>query len=237
MPTPVKSVQAKDADSVVEFYTNRGIPAFSVRQGNQLIYAYEGESLEEGAALLGDFVEKFIAIPQSAAIYTLCVHVEPKGPISNKTDYNGSINFRLFDYADMYGAPGRAPTGFPALPPSLESKINGLVTTVQELQKKVDVPKEPDNKLGMVGEILDHPLGFAIGKAIIEKVFKTTVPEPAMISGTGPETDSHQRLNDALVVLIEADPSVPDYLYKLACIAQQDRPKFQGFINMLKMVL
>lgn len=240
MSTVAKSVQARDVDSVVEFYLNRDVPAFSIRQGNQLIYAYEGESVQDGAELLGDFIQKFVVIPRSAAIYTLCVHTNLKGPISNKTEYNGSINFRMFDYADMYGAGGNTANPYASLPPALESKINGITTELAEVKKRLK-EGQPDekSKLGLVGEIFDHPLGFAIGKAFIEKFLDTKVPEPAMVSGTGFETmeDAHQRLNEALVILIREDPDVPMYLYKLSQIAISDPAKFKGFLNMLKLAL
>jgi hypothetical protein len=248
MATTAKSVQARDPESVVTFYNNREVPAFSIRQGNQLIYSYEGESLDEGAAELEQFIEQFVIKSRSAAIYTLCVHTGLKGPISNKTEYNGSINFRMFDYADMYGVnQGGNSNHYPypqtqAVPAALESKINGIALGLAELQKKMNTPSakaEPESKLGMVGEIMDHPLGFAIGKALIERLIPgAKVPEPAgVINGTGTESleESHKRLNDSLIILIETDPNIPLYLWKLAELAKTDRKKFDGFVNMVKM--
>jgi hypothetical protein len=248
MATTAKSVQARDAESVVTFYNNRAVPAFSIRQGNQLIYAYEGESLEEGGEELTQFIDQFVLRPRSAAIYTLCVHTGLKGAISNKTEYNGSINFRMFDYADMYGS-GNGNQGnnnnVPALSPAMESKINGIALGLAELQKKMAAPlpaeDKPDivSKLGVVGEILDHPLGFAIGKALIERFLPgAQVPMPGITvngAGIGTMEEAHQKLNDALVILIQADPNVPLYLHNLAMLSRTDPGKFQGFINMVKL--
>jgi hypothetical protein len=244
MATQAKSVQARDADSVVQFYENRAVPAFSIRQGSQLIYAYEGESMEAGADLLANFIEDFIIIPRSAAIYTLCVHNDPKGAISNKTEYNGSINFRFFDYADMYGSSHGNNNNVPAsISPALESKINGIAAGLEVMKKKMEgfeKPADEGSKLGVIGEILDHPLGYAIGKALIEGFIPgARVPEPAAISGTGFETmeETHQKLNEALTVLIQQEPDFPVYLYNLSQVAKNDPKKFQGFMGMIKMYL
>jgi hypothetical protein len=247
MATPVKSIQAKDPDSVIEFYTNRNVPAFSIRQGNQLIYSYEGDNMEDGANELREFIEQFVLRPRSAAIYTLCVHTGLKGgAISNKTEYNGSINFRLFDYNDLYGSGNGNSNNnnhyqVPAIPRDLESKINAMNGVLVDLQKRMNQPpaeKADESKLGIIGEIFDHPLGFAIGKAIIERVLPgTKVPEPGGVtmSGTGTVEETHQKLNDALIVLIQADPNVPLYLIKLAELSKTDPQKFGGFIKMVKM--
>src|SRR4029077_3447364 len=247
MATPVKSIQAKDPDSVIEFYTNRNVPAFSIRQGNQLIYSYEGDNMEDVANELREFIEQFVLRPRSAAIYTLCVHTGLKGgTISNKTEYNGSINFRMFDYNDLYGSGngnGNNNNNYqtPAIPRDLESKINAMNGALVDLQKKMNQPaaeKPEESKLGLIGEIFDHPLGFAIGRAIIERVLPGAKgPEPGGVAINGPGTveETHQQLNDALVTLIQADQNFPIYIIKLAELAKKDPQKLAGFVNMVKM--
>jgi hypothetical protein len=116
--------------------------------------------------------------------------------------------------------------------------MNGVLV---ELQKRINQPppeKADESKLGIIGEIFDHPLGFAIGRAIIERVLPgAKVPEPGgvAISGTGTIEETHQQLNDALITLIQADPNFPIYIIKLAELSKKDPQKLAGFVNMVKM--
>jgi len=80
-----KSVQFQTANHVVDAYLLRDVPAFSIYQGKQLLIKYEGSDINEGASLLGNFLEM---LQNSAAIYTLCVYEDFTGRINDKTAYH-----------------------------------------------------------------------------------------------------------------------------------------------------
>jgi hypothetical protein len=79
-----KSVQFHTLENVLNAYQLRDVPAFAIYQGTQLMVKYEGTDIDEGSALLEQFLQM---LQNSAAIYSLCVYEEFSGKINNKTAY------------------------------------------------------------------------------------------------------------------------------------------------------
>lgn len=218
-----RSVQFRNVNAVVTAYVNREVPAWSIWQGGQFMFKYEGNDIGEGTAMLEETLK---VLQQSAAIYTLKVYEDlGKGKIKNNTPDDGSFNFRFVE--DPYNVPGNANN-------ELLTELRALKLQVEELQNAE--PEPEDNPLGIVGHVLAMPgVSEAVATmvpALIGKIFGTN-NSPAALAGIPENTGIHNEA-EALQVLRAKDPLFEQHIIKLACIAR-DRPEtFVQIVGMLK---
>src|SRR5882724_1017337 len=196
MPSGVnKSVQARNVDAVIDYYNARGNAAFGIVQGQQMIIQYNGADISEGEQILQQALT-LIEESGETSVYSLFIYDldEPgKTKINNKTPYNSSINFRLYDVNDP-GAPTRR--NLSAKVGNVQVNQNGQTIEVNNVNrelleeikamrlelnamKKEAEDKENESSLGVIGEIMEHPAIEPIVPALINRVLDWIEGKPA----------------------------------------------------------
>lgn len=223
------SVQFKGVNSVIDAYERRKVPAWSLWQGSQFMFKYEGDDMEQGGQELQSILE--VLSDSTNAIYTLKVYEDlPGGKIKDKTPHDGSFNFRLnADNQEItnsqYGALRNQNAILEKLE-SLEKRLN---------EKDEEEDDEPPSKLGLIGEILNDPGTSQIVLPLIMKAFGigTTPSHPAMRSINGIPDDDRATLNEAMQILKTADPKLPEHLMKLAKLSKESPDSFKFLLQTL----
>ena len=232
MATPSKAVQFRDVDSVVQMYINMKVPAFGVKQNSALNFKYQGDDLEEGGQQLRNFLD-MLQDSESAAIYTLAIYEQPGDRITEKTPVDLSWNFRLRDAPagmagmEMYGG------GYGAM----MNEIRQLKGQVAALQTKKE--EEPENKLGLIGEIMEMdamaPIMMAVGNRIADLLAPPAkVGELKRVSGIPgllKPWKEDEVITDALDRLSKKVDDLPAILQKLADMADNSPTKFSWYIK------
>lgn len=237
--TPSKAVQFRDVDSIVKMYEQMDIPTFGIKQNQALNFKYQGSSVQDGANQLRSFLD-MLADSESAAIYTLALYEDSPTKLTEKTPVDLSWNFRLRDTVTGY-VPGEAYGGVYG---QLMGEVKQLKAQILAMQNK-----EPESKLGMIGEIMEmeavQPLLLAIGTRIADFVMPAKpelkrvsgVPglqeKPAAIQSSKPWREDSAVL-DALDRLSVKVKELPELLQKLAIMAESNPGKFAIYLAMFK---
>lgn len=243
-----KAVHFRSKDSIIEGYLNRKVPAFAVFQQGQFIFKYEGQSLEEGEQLLDSWID-MLDNDRSAAIYTVCVYEDLKEgtKIKSNTPYDGSFNFRLYDQAAGYLPPDRYNVyqsqggNVKALLDKFEAQQQEIERLREELEER---DKEPENKLGMIGEILKHEQFGPIAVGLIERLTNTVLDNVLGKEGTTGNQERppirkisgiavDERTLTAVARLGELVEDVPGLLEQLIKLAESKPKQFEFYRSML----
>lgn len=234
------SIQFRNKESLLSYYESLGIDTWA-------IYFEKDKCFSRGASL--EDLEKSLSILEDGAsnsIYTLRVYND-KSPekISPKDIASYSINFRLngdnmqepqsskgVTRSQQYSAIGKVHQ-------MLEEKIAKKMFAMMDGESERE---EPENKLGIIGEILEHPV---IGN-IVEKValnwlsgqtaglnagtVQMPVMEPMRAVGN---IATDKELVEAIEALKKVDPKLTEHLKKLALLAQTDAAMFAMITNSL----
>jgi hypothetical protein len=233
------TVQFRDASSVVRAYENRGVPAFCIRNKNQLLFVYKGDDLEEGKNLLTEYMD-LLQKSESAGIYTLCVYEEFKGGrITNKTEYDGSFNFRFTDTISINQ------TKHP-----FANELTALREEVKLLHEKMEAKEEEEEEstdtMGSIAKLLDNPMIAGVVGAIFEKVMDSLTKKPVdqiqneantqnlkAVSGVEVESEVFY----AYEILCKSRKDFPELFKKLALLAQKKPKQFGIYCTMLKTMI
>jgi hypothetical protein len=212
-------VQFKGMDHVISAFKYRAVEAWSLWQGKQFIHKGIGT----------DELHTFLSMLQqggSNAIYTLKVYEEitDASDIKDNTSCDGSFNFNLWS-PEMLPA-----TGY-------NNQIVSRLTAIEErLTEEEDKPKK--NKLGIIGDILDHPMMEQIAPIVIPQILDWIMgkkaqpykPQPqAAIAGINNEED----LQKAIQILLQHDNQLTKHLLKLSEIAINNPQSFKFLIQTL----
>lgn len=232
MPTPSKSIQFSSVDAVVAAYENREVPAFAIWCGKQFLFKHEGNNIDDGKETLIDMLE-LLQTNQSAAIYTLAVYEDVKGKIKDNTPYDGSFNFRFQEYAVSYmpGVPGGAN--------AIQSELAALRLQVKKLQDEKE-DDDGENKLGLIGEILQHPAVEPIVPMLVGRLVDLIMPETpaktARVAGIdlSPDITDNEKIREAIKKLNESVPDLADLLMKLAQISVKKPASFKFYMSTLR---
>lgn len=226
-----RSVQFNHIENVISAYELRAVAAFSIYQGKQLLLKYEGESIEQGAALLNEFLPN---LSGSAAIYTLCIYEEFTGRINDKTPYHGSYNFKFIENTPSYNQSSTMLQG-------VESKINALSEKLDRLEVERELSTDDNALQGMdrIGQILSHPLieklmpvvmGFIQPKEETKKL-------PAAMAGINRENyDISRELKEAVLSMLAATNESEQALIKLGAVAKKDPGKFKNLLGYMNFI-
>lgn len=144
------SVQFYGIKPVLQAYQNRDVEAWSLWQGKQ--YLFRGIGYDALSAYLNMLDEA-----GSGAVYTLKVYddIEDEKKIKETTPADGSFNFRFTDQSEyVEGKQGRQRVG--RAETGNDSLILGKLEAMEERLRAMEHP-EPESKLGVIGEILEHP--------------------------------------------------------------------------------
>ena len=233
-----KAVQFRGIKNVVKAYENKKVPAWGLFQQTQFLEKYEGDSIEEGATLLRDYLEALDQRSNDMNTYTLCVY-EDTGKINSSTKFDASFNFRLADTIEDHMQSKMAGV--------YEDRIRGLEDKINQLQEPAEMEMTPQEKMwAMVGKILEHPqiqqaiatrvLGFvdSLGNTL-SGVFKQPA-QRAAIGTVSNAQDENAKLQQAVNILVTVDPALGTHLLKLAEVAQADPAKYEQLIGMLKLL-
>ena len=243
MATPAKSVQIRDADSLCKMYARMAIPAWSIKQGGDINWKYEGELIEEGEAQLKAYCEMLMD-NETAAIYKLCLYEDLEGKITEKTPVSLSNNFRFTDGA-AYGSPDHYGGGYGA-----------LLGEVKELRRVVNEMKNQapeDNKLGIMGELMEHealqPIFMGVATKIADWIMSPAkgVGELKRVSGVPGSAASvptsspagvrswreWPEITGAIDILNGHVEDLPAVLQKLALLASKKPIQFKLYKTML----
>lgn len=242
-----RTVQFRNVADILEAYRNNDIASFAIVSGQgkhvQLLFPFESDNIEEGAAYLEDILSK---IKHSAAIYCIQFYKDvPEEGITSNTPFRNSFNFQLKQLSNQANYQPEYDNGFNN---EYMSRLEALTMEVKALREEQqrDSEDEPERKLGMLGEILEHPVLGQIVTAIAGQVGQSIAgmfsnnnnnnnkTPKAMMSGV-PETNSidEQVINAAVAILKGIDPKFGDHLMKLAQVAQADPASYQMFISYL----
>lgn len=242
MATPAKSVQARDIPTLVKIYKNMGIPTWSVKQGSALCYKYIGEDIEEGGRQLEAYLD-LLQDTESAAIYQLCLYEDFSGRLTDKTECDLSNNFRLNDNTASYGSPDHFGGGYGA--------ILGEIKTMRKELNDLKNQQPEENKLGIIGEILEYeslqPIIMAIGNKCADWIMSPAkqVGELKRVSGVPPGATQAKTCNwredkqigEAMDVLALTG-DLPEILAQLALLSRKKPTQFVFYKNyLLKMKL
>lgn len=228
MPGERGSVQFKGVENVVQMFEYKQVEAWSIWQGPKAMI-HKGVGVDELRAFLD-----LLKSGESNATYTLCVYedFDDATKIKTNTPADGSFNFKL---SEDYSGANTGSYNF------LQSKIAALE---QRLEKK---NAEPESKLGVIGEIMDHPLTEMILPQIIGPImnalFKgnsnnfTPAPvySPAQQLGVmnGINEPNEAALQQALDTLKTADPKFTQHMQQLADMATNNKMQFSMMLQML----
>lgn len=222
------SVQFKGIDSVIEAYERRRVPAWSLWQGSQFMFKYEGNDIAEGAQELSAILE---ALGESTnAVYTLKVYEDHPGKIKDKTPHDGSFNFKING-----GEQEVTNSQYGALR-NQSAILEKLERLEQRLNEREDEEEERPNKLGLIGEILNDPGTSSIVVPLIMKAFGISgisTPQPTRMAISGINDDAAATLKEAMTILQNADPKLPEHLMKLARLSQQSPDSFNFLLKTL----
>jgi hypothetical protein len=224
-----RAVQFRSRDQVETAFENMSVETWAIFTGTELFTTGEGkDQLCSALDLLESGADNII--------YTLRVYRGMKAEqVNSKTPNNGGCNFYLNgenmsmtngQFQRQYGANNE-----------LISVVNGLKKTVDEMQSEQSQP----SKLGMLGEVLDHPVLGAVLERIAMKFIDNMIPGPAA-PGQQPEAipmravgniASDQELVQALEKLKTYDPQLTTHLKKLAILAELDNATFNIILSSL----
>ena len=234
-------------DAILRAYRFNKVPAWGIFLGKDPMFSYEGLDLEEGEDLLAQVIDNLIEC-MGQGTYQLRIYKEINGDkgITNKTEYNYSFRFQLFD-EDEYNT--RNPS-----------------RTVAALQKRIEELEEEDEEednsvMGKIGRVLQRPEveQFLIGKIMgwVNQAFAPKQPMPANMAGftnmdttqqqePGPEFQpptlaelynrlpqlEREKFDQATYVLLSNDPQVGTNLLKLATLLQNNPATYQALTKM-----
>jgi hypothetical protein len=239
-------------EGILQAYASQGVPPFAIRSGpTQLLYTYNGDSIEEGQGVLRDFLNK-LRVGGSEAIYTLCVYEDwpDNKRIKSADPYDLSFNFCLFSYED------------PSPHYNRNSEMTNLLTAMQaeicEIRdRQLELDKEPPEKetgIGaMVGRIFESPrMQEAICAGVVNLMQRfLPMPMPAKVAGV-PETGTEEQVNaefmkawgkldketqlkvtSSLTTMLNYDAEWPDHSVRLAMMAKTDPDKYSMALKFL----
>lgn len=227
------SVQFRDIDGVIKAYENRDVPAWSLWQQKQFMFKYEGTSLDEGAQQLEDTLK--LLGQSSNAIYTLKVYEDlPGGKIKSNTPDDGSFNFKINGEEQQITQGQYASLKYNN---DLRQELAEIKEKLAAIEEEGEEEPEPENKLGVIGDIISHPVLQPIIQSFMASLLTTKSALPAAppqmqrvaISGINDDVV----LNEAVNQLKECDPKLPEHLAKLAKMAKENPQGFNFLIATL----
>jgi len=215
------SVQFKSKEGIMQAFQGVEVDAWSVWQHKQLLFKGIGD--QDLSAFLDMLAEN-----STNAVYTVKWYedITDKKQIKDNTPCDGSLNFKL--NADGQEI-NQSQYGVVKYNNELVSRINGMEEKFNLLLDKFEgESEEPENKLGIIGDIIGHPSIAPLLPQLLSVVLGiNNQPQPQQytpaIVGNVPED---KRLTEAIQRLKIYDSKLADHLMKLATIAETDPNTF-----------
>jgi len=241
------SVQFFGKENVLKAYNTRGIDAWGLFDRKQFIHAGSG-SIE-----LETFLD-MLTPGGSNSIYTLKVYrdIDDADDITDKTECNGSFNFKLFAVNQV--APGAVMAGPGQSTDPILAKLQGVINqeVSNAIEKKLsgdrDEEDEQENWNSVIMGYVREPEKLVQVIHAIGSYFKPgaapSYPSAVLAGANKPvqrvgaaEQDSAdeklQRLASVLDRLERADPEILDHLEQLADLAEKQPAKYKLALSFL----
>ena len=91
-----EAIHFRGKDAIVEAYERNNIPACTFCSGKDILFCYDGDSVDEGGQLLGEFIDALKA-GKTRATYKLKVYKFPPKDINRSTKENFAFNCTILD--------------------------------------------------------------------------------------------------------------------------------------------
>jgi hypothetical protein len=238
MATPVKTIQFRKPEDILEAYMEEGIPCFAIKQDKDINFRYTGDSMDEGREKLKKSLH-YLKSNESAAIYKLCIYENvPEEGLTNETPYSMGCNFRFADNTVGW------------VSEEYKGGYGDLLSQLKAMREELTQLKEggPPNKLGWIGDVMEmeavQPIVMGIAQLIADKIYPNKVGEVARISGIpGMEACMNncelpwlqdEKIMQAITRLHAQVADLGMVLDKLAGIAEKNPKKFASYLKMLQ---
>ena len=246
------AVQFRGPKQVVEAYMVNDMAGWSIwPTARDMMFAYEGGDMDEGASLLRQTITR-LREGGSEAAYTLKVYDDLKKntKITTATPASRSFQFGLYELeGDDTPYQKRQLSTMGALERRFEVMQDQFMTKVlrkmDEDEKREAEPEKPGGLAGILNGFLDHP---GVKEALISKVMGwvgnlmapgSPRPVPAQVAGLEGESpavvspEQYKKLEQAISILAKADPEIGDHLLSLALIARDNPKKYAMALTFL----
>lgn len=242
-------IHFRGKDAILEAYERQGIPACTLVSGKDIIFCYDGDSIEQGSAELGEFIDA-LKVGLSQGVYTLRVYKNPPKEINLSTKQNLSFKCRILDPDEMEEKNnGYAQRFYEKRISDLEAKLSGMPdeeeeempiwqSTVAGILQRPDVQNFLMTKIFGIVEKFFGPAGqqpaaavSGVPEAVQSTAEKAMIDATALYNGLSPE--QRQRMDAAIGVLLQNDPEVGTNLLKIAMFLQKDPGKYRTYLSMI----
>ena len=238
------TVAFRGSKQVVEAYEANDIAPWAICCGKDIMFAYEGVSIEEGGSMLMEILKRMQAGSSSAGYMLRTYELDGKAKILSNTPYSRSFTFKLYDEDEEYSP-------FEAGRRHYRKEADGQIKALQEQidllkkqQEDLDEEEEkPEGIAGVIQGIFNDPTMKPIIMQAIAGVVSKIVPmrgNPAAVAGIPVEQvvsvlepGQPEKVQQAVNVLCSKDPKLGDHLLKLAGIAVNNPGQFTMLIGML----
>ncbi len=228
------SVQFTCPETVLSAYLNRNCAAWSIWQGKQFMFKYDGNTVEEGQAQLIEILG--VLSESSNAIYTLKVYEDLDGKkIKENTPCDGSFNFKLNMESQMIT--NSQYTRFGNLN-AMQSELAAVKEELRILREEREEPEEDatQDALGKIGALMENPVIMKLAAMIFGPKAGTVAPSqmPMLQGSIGnvPGTQDEE-IKKAIEVLKSKDERIAEHLTKLAKIAVEQPGSFTFLLQSL----
>ena len=251
------AVAFRGVGQVVEAYKANDIAPWAITTGagkaRDIMFAYEENDLEAGAAMLEECLKRMKAGSSSASYSLRTYKLQGKAEIESNTVWCRSFPFKLYMDEDEDYSPFEA--GRRHYARDADEKIKALQEQLDLMKKRQEEEDEeeddkPEGVAGIVSGIFNDPTFKPIIMQAIAGIVRKIVPmpmsQPAAVAGidNGAEQQTLQsilqpgqpeKVQQAINVLCTQDPKLGDHLLKLADISIKNPGQFQSLLGMLSM--
>lgn len=243
------AVAFRGTKQVVGAYVANDMPSWAICNGKpaDIMFAYEGDDIEEGSALLEETLKR-MCTGSSTAAYTFRAYQLNKGSkILSNTPHNRAFSFKLYEDEGEDYSPFEA--GRRHSEREAEEKIAALQSQIDVLKKQIEEDEDEDNPGGVQGflsGIMEDPTMKQVLVRALAGIVSKVVPmgepmQPASVAGVGDtgqlvsvlQPGQPEKVQQAINVLCAKDPELGDHLLKLAAIAMNNPNQFNMLIGML----
>lgn len=240
------SVQFRGAKQIIEAFQDAEGQGWAILENKRLLFKGIGENS------LQKIIENFCN-SASNSVYILNVYedIEDRKKIKYNTEPDASFGFRLHsDEEELSGNRNYITKG--SINSGVMDVINGLKDEIAQL--KTNQTETEDDKLGIIGQIFEHPILGNYAGMLLGGIMSSFVPgmkgmpmvTQAAISGipaqaglpgsTTTNGDAHltKMTDQELVNQLRAyDPLIKEHLWKILQIAIHAKPNFDFFMKSL----
>lgn len=246
------TVSFRGVKQVLDAYTMQDMSAWSIWNGKDLMFAYEGDSVTQGGNELRQTLDA-LREGGSQASYSLKVYEDlpKKAKITSSTPYSRALSFSVFALdgddnpyqARQNTVIGALEARFTAMQEDMMGRM--LKRMDEDDKKKEEVIVEKSGIGALLNGLLEMPeikQAIAMGAvSLMSKIMPMNKGAlPAKVAGTS-QGETVSVLNDdqvgkvqrAIDILCTKDPALGDHLLKVAELATNSPNKYKMFTGML----